>query len=239
MLKIAICDDEAAYRENTERECRKYFSGEENSLRVGGIVIDSFSSGKEIMKAEKCFDILFLDVEMLDGDGILVKEYFEKNRKQTRIIFLTSHQERVLEAFGRNVLFFLRKPLERSEFCKAMDKALADIYGDVLELEENGEIYTFPIRQIKYIEAGDKYTTVFTENGSAMFRRTMKFWEGKLPEQDFCRIHKTFLVNMEYFVKEQDEIVLEKNKRVKISRKNKEKIIEQYRSFLRRKADEM
>ncbi len=238
-MKIAICDDEKVYRENTEQECRAYFNVEKNRLRAGELVIRSFSTGKEIMESAEQFDILFLDVEMPENDGICVKEFFEKNKKQTRIVFLTSHEERALDAFGKNVLFFLRKPLNKADFQKAMDKVLTDVCGEVLEIEESGEYFAVSVRQIRYIEAEDKYTTVYMEQGSYIFRKTMKFWEEALPEQDFCRIHKSFLVNLEYFVKEQDEIVLEKNKRVKISRKNKDGIMEKYKGYLRRKAEMM
>lgn len=235
MVKIAICDDEAIYRENTEKECRLYFREKSQE-----IAIDFFSSGNELLEAESVYDILFLDIEMPDSDGISIKENFEKRRKNTRIIFLTSHDERAFEAFGKNVLSFLRKPLNRQEFIKAMDKVMRDINGVVIEVEENGESFIFRVQQIKYIEAQDKYTIVVTEeNESYMFRRTMKFWEEVLPKQDFGRIHKSFLVNFEFFVKDKDEVVLEKDKRVKISRKNKEEVMNQYKEYLRRKMEMM
>lgn len=238
MLKIAICDDEAIYRENTEKECRAYFQEKEN-MPEDEVKIFLFSSGKELINSTDEYDVLFLDIEMPDSDGILVKEHFEKNRKKTRIIFLTSHEERAFEAFGRNVWFFLRKPLKSPELKKAMDKVMADMNGTVLEIEENGEIVILPVRQIKYVEVQDKYTMVVTKTESFMFRKTMKFWEEQLPKQDFGRIQKSFLVNFEFFVKEKDEVILEKNKRVKISRKNKAEVMNQYKGYLRRKAEMM
>lgn len=234
MIKIAICDDEAIYRENTEKECKKYFQEKSEE-----ILIDFFMSGKELLETERGYDILFLDIEMPDSDGIRVKEFFENNKKETRIIFLTSHEERALEAFGKNVLSFLRKPLKVQEFRKALDRVLTDIQGATLEIEENGELIILQIRQIKYVEAQDKYTTVVTKAGSHMFRKTMKFWEEQLPRQDFGRIHKSFLVNFEFFVKDKEEVILEKNKRVKISRKNKAEVMNQYKMYLRRKAEMM
>ena len=149
MLKIAICDDEAIYRENTEKVCNDYFQGDGKAFG-DEVAMFTFSSGKELMDSSEEYDVLFLDVEMPDSDGICVKECFEKNRKKTRIIFLTSHEERAFEAFGKNVMYFLRKPLKAQEFKKAMDKVMTDINGAVLEIEENGEIIILPIRKIKY-----------------------------------------------------------------------------------------
>lgn len=239
MLKIAICDDEAVYRESTEQECLDYFQTKKKEIRTEEVTICTFSSGQEIMESGEEYDILLLDVEMPENDGICVKEYLEKTKKRTRVIFLTSHTERVLEAFGKNVLCFLRKPLNKVDFRNAMNKALTDIGGEVLEIEENGEPFLIPVNEIRYVEAEDKYTIVFMEDKNLTFRKTMQFWEDELSEQDFCRIHKSYLVNWEFFVKEKEEVVLEKNKRVKISRKNKDEIMERYKGYLRRRAEEM
>ena len=96
-----------------------------------------------------------------------------------------------------------------------------------------------PVRQIRYIEAQDKYTTVVTEKGRYLFRRTMRFWEETLPRQDFCRIHKSYLLNLEYFEKTGDMVELDKDKAVKLSRGKKQEIVEQYKAYLRRKIREM
>ncbi len=176
---------------------------------------------------------------MPEQDGIRVKEYFEGYHRQTRIIFMTCHHERAVEAFGKNVVSFLVKPLNIVTFHRALAKTLADIRGQVLELEENGKQIFIPVRQIRYIEAQDKYTTVVTEKGRHLFRRTMRFWEETLPRQDFCRIHKSYLLNLEYFEKTGDMIMLDKDKAVKLSRGKKQEIVEQYKAYLRRKIREM
>ena len=236
-VKIAICDDEAAGRESVERMCRAFF--EEKERFVGMPDIQVFASGKEMAASGGDYDILLLDIEMPEQDGIDIKEYYETNRKRTRIIFTTSHRERVLEAFGKNVVSFLVKPLCKESFQKAMEKALSDLCGLVLEIEENGETFLIPVKQIKYIEAQDKYTLAVTETGEYLMRRTMKFWESALPCQDFVRIHKSYLINLEYFDKKGDEVRLDKGKAVTISRLRKNWIMEKYKEFLRRKVGEI
>ena len=234
-IKIAICDDEATDRENIERMCRTYFEDREVSAEMPDIHV--FSSGKEITALEEEYDILFLDIEMPEQDGISIKEYFESKQKQTRIVFTTSHQERVLEAFGRNVVSFLPKPLCGKKFQNVMEKTLTDICGPSLEIEDGGVTLVIPVRQIRYIEAQDKYTLAVTETGEHLMRRTMKFWENSLLSQDFVRIHKSYLVNLEYFEKKGDEVLLDKGKTVKISRLRKNGVIEKYKDFLRRKVN--
>ena len=234
-IKIAICDDEADGIENIEKMCKAFFEQEEFFVEMPDIRV--FSSGKEITASGEEYDILFLDIEMPEQDGISIKEYFESRWKQTRIIFTTNHKERVLEAFGRNVVGFLPKPICNEKFQKVMKKTIEDICGSTLEIEDGGTAFVRPIRQIKYIEAQDKYTLAVTETGEHLMRRTMKFWEDALPSQDFVRIHKSYLVNLEYFEKKGDEIRLDKGKTVKISRLRKNGVMERYKEFLRRKVN--
>ncbi|MCM1257984.1 MAG: LytTR family DNA-binding domain-containing protein [Roseburia sp.] len=234
-LSIAICDDEASSRESMLMMCRAFL--EKNGQSEEKIDIYVFSSGREIMASDFNCDILLLDIEMPEQDGICIKEYLEANQRHTRIIFTTSHKERVLEAFGKNVVSFLVKPLCMKEFEKVMEKVLSDLLGAVLEIEENGEILAIPVKQIRYVEAQDKYTLAVTEKREYLVRKTMKFWESILPGQDFVRIHKSYLVNLEYFEKKGEEVLLDNGKRVTISRLRKDRIMETYRIFLRRKAE--
>lgn len=233
-IRIAICDDEASCRESMKMFCRTFFENRKGFADI--IDIHVFSSGREVIVSDLDYDILLLDIEMPEQDGICIKEYLEVNRKHTRIIFTTGHKERVLEAFGKNVVSFLVKPFYREEFEKVMEKVLTDLQGPVLDIVENGETFVIPISQVKYVEAQDKYTLAVTEEREYLLRKTMKFWERVLPDQDFVRIHKSYLVNLEYFEKKGEEVLLDKGKRVKISRLRKDKIMETYRDFLRRKA---
>ena len=236
-IKIAICDDETVCGKDIETMCIAFFEEEKHS--VGKPDIHIFSSGKDLMASGNDYDILLLDIEMPEQDGIDIKEYYEMNRKQTKIIFTTGHEERVLEAFGKNVVGFLVKPLCWESFRKVMEKALSDICSLILEIEENGKTYMIPVKQIKYIEAQDKYTLTVTETEEYLMRKTMKFWEGALPKPEFVRIHKSYLVNLEYFEKKGENVLLDQGKSIKISRLKKNEVMEKYREFLRRKAKVM
>ncbi len=238
MLKIAICDDELVYREHVIKECNEYFKAKNKSM-MDEISFSEFSSGAELIASQEEYDILFLDIEMPDVDGIGVKEYFENNGSNIRIMFLTSHEDRMVEAFGKNVFCFLRKPLQSQEFNKAMDKVLSDISESVIQIEKGDEIIAVPIKQIKYVEAQDKYTILFTQTEKYLLRKTMKYWGEHLPKWEFVRINKSFLVNLEYFVRDKNEVILEKDKRIKISRKMKEDVMNSYKLYIRTKMEMM
>lgn len=104
-MKIAICDDQKIYRDDILAHCKRLLCEE-------GSVYKVYTSGEELLTSGEMFDFLFLDIEMTGMDGIQVKELLEQQSIQGKIIFLTSHEERMREAFGANVIGFLRKPVQ-------------------------------------------------------------------------------------------------------------------------------
>ena len=226
-VTIAICDDTKECRENVISCCEEYFNNEAEIL--------CFSSGEDLLASSDEYDILFLDIEMAKIDGIEVKEQLEAKETDTRIIFLTSHEERVLEAFGKNVIAFLKKPLLWNEFKKTMDKISIYEKEDVVEIDCDGESVMLPVSYIRYVEAQDKYTKISVKNDKLVLRKTMKEWEELLPEDEFCRVNRSYLINLDLIEKDKDEIIIEEGKLIKISRKYKKDIMEKYKNYLRKK----
>ena len=76
---IGICDDENVMREAEEKICRSIIQNYGDDI----VQIETFSDGKEVLEGE--YDILILDIEMEDVDGIAVKNYFQNRKKITSI----------------------------------------------------------------------------------------------------------------------------------------------------------
>ena len=106
-MRIAVCDDQVIYREELIKQCKTILN--ENTY------YGCFDSGECLLHAEEEFDLLFLDIEMTGMDGIQVKDILEQKQSSMKIIFLTSHEERMIEAFGNHVIGFLKKPIQRME----------------------------------------------------------------------------------------------------------------------------
>ena len=90
-------------RESVEAVCKQVA----NSYKDENIIIETFTDGKEVLEGE--YDILILDIEMENLDGISVKNNFQSRKKDTIIIFVTSHDEMMNQAFGVNVMGFVTK----------------------------------------------------------------------------------------------------------------------------------
>ena len=231
-MRIAICDDERLYSEAVIETCKRILGQED-------VIYDYYTNGEELLGSDMQYDFLFLDIEMTGMDGIHVKDILEREKSRVKIIFLTSHEERMVEAFGANVIGFLQKPIRETAFAQIVKKMKLFVNRKTVEWEENGKRYVVYADSVRYIEAEDKYTYLVTEDEKYLIRRTMKEWEEVLPHTDFCRVNRSYIINLALFDKNQDEVILEEDKRIRLSRKNKGAILEQYRSYLRSKLDEV
>ena len=101
-MKIGICDDDPKTREQLNNLCHK----------LGYIDTYQFDSGEELLSSDICHSLtlVFLDIEMNGMTGIEVKNILEQKCPFTLIIFNTSHEEQIKDAFGRNVISFISKP---------------------------------------------------------------------------------------------------------------------------------
>ncbi len=229
-MRIAVCDDLRIYIDDVIKNCQREFADE-------CLTFECFTSGEELLAVDLNSDFLFLDIEMSGIDGIGVKDILEQRKCKTKIIFLTSHEERMVEAFGENVIGFLHKPLQQDSFLRIVNKMKRNLYRATVEWENEGKLYVVYVEDIRYIEAQDKYTYIVTDEEKYLVRRTIKEWEKILPKPDFCRVNRSYLINLKQFDK--NEIILEEGKKVRISRKNKETIMAQYMQYVRKKAKEM
>lgn len=231
-MRIAVCDDLRIYIDDVIANCKKAFADE-------NLIFDCFSSGEELLASDLKSAFLFLDIEMSGIDGIGVKDILERRKCETKIIFLTSHEERMVEAFGENVIGFLHKPLQQDAFDKIVSKMKRILNRPTVEWEHEGKLYVVYPEDIRYIEAQDKYTCVVTDEEKYLVRRTIAEWEGILPKPDFCRVNRSCLIHFKFFDKTRDKISLEEGKAVRISRIHKEAILAQYMQYVRKRAEEM
>lgn len=123
-MVIGICDDENVIRDKIEKICIN-----ETKKYCEDVVIQKYSDGREVL--EKDFDILILDIEMEDVDGIVVKNYFQKRKKDTIIIFVTSHNEMMSQAFGVNVMGFVAKSYLDNQLQVMLDGAMKRVMNTV------------------------------------------------------------------------------------------------------------
>lgn len=107
-MKLAICDDEIVFRKQLIESIDKYYKNYSN------LDIYEFSSGEELLESYDSgavYDIVFLDIEMKDINGLDTAKIIRKYRRNEIIVFLTSHTKYAIDGYEVNALRFLEKPI--------------------------------------------------------------------------------------------------------------------------------
>lgn len=179
-----------------------------------------YSSAVDALKAihTQNIDLIFLDIQMPDLNGMELARVLGKGTDKPRIIFTTAYNQFALEGYKVDALDYLLKPFNYQEFLRAAQKALN--YAGLLdkpdrqtpavnETEHADQNYIFlkveyqmvriALDDILYFEGLKDYVRVELKNtGKAILSLTsLKALEEKLPPKRFMRVHRSFIVSLD------------------------------------------
>lgn len=148
-------------------------------------------------------DLVFLDVEMPECDGFDVLEMLGSAAKPV-IIFVTAYDKYALAAFDAGALDYVLKPFDDKRFDLALTRAKERLQSAVstprspcsIAVKSSGTISFIPIERIDWIEAADYYSRLHVGGTTHLLRRSMADLERDLQGLDFCRIHRSTIVNL-------------------------------------------
>jgi len=196
-LKALIVDDESLARSDLIAVLNEL--GEEMQI----FEADSIHSARNQLDAILP-DVIFLDIQMPGETGFDLLKFIDPS---SYIIFVTAFDEYAIQAFEVNALDYLLKPVNPLRLQKALDRikmpvAESGLQEKKLNIEDsvflklNDEYRFLKVQSILKIESAGDYTKVHLKNGDNMItHKSMKEWETRLPDQMFCRIHRSSIVN--------------------------------------------
>ncbi|UJP66012.1 LytR/AlgR family response regulator transcription factor [Mongoliitalea daihaiensis] len=229
MLNVLIVDDEFHAQENTEIFIQKYFSG---LLKVIGKCSDVKDALVAIHNQEP--DLVLLDIQMPNQSGLDLLDIVEP--RNFDVIFLTAHEEHVLQAIKKDAFDYLLKPLDAQEFQKTIFRYLSKQSSEkkktkkseVLNISAFSTIYGLEFikhDEISYCEAQKNYTIIYKTNGEYItLTKTLGAIEELLPNEQFVRVHQSYLVNMkeiQRFIRSESKIVMRSGKEISVSIRRK------------------
>lgn len=174
-------------------------------LKLKGICGDVISAGEKL-RAEK-IDIIFLDINLPKINGL---EFAKSINNKYSIIITTAYHQYALEGFNLNVTDYLLKPIEFSRFVQAINKVYAQNSPkeNIGNKEINERKFYFFIAdkkrhkiffdEILYVESLKDYVKVHTGEKSIVTKFQIGEMEELLKGQNFFRIHKSFIVNLNH-----------------------------------------
>jgi DNA-binding LytR/AlgR family response regulator len=193
MLSCIVIDDEPLAVELLRKHIAKIYF-----LDLKGTFTDPFEARK--MLEQESVDIVFLDIQMPDINGIEFSKII--NKKNTAVIFTTAFSEYAVEGFNVDAIDYLLKPIEYDRFLKSVYKAKE--YIDYINNQELQDGYIFVksdyqmtkinLKDIIYIEGLDDYIKIYLPQKSILTLMTLKTISQKLPPKEFLRIHRSYIV---------------------------------------------
>lgn len=187
-LKVAICDDDAILCEDAKQRILE--------MRPD-YVIHTYSTGEELLLADRGYDIVFLDIEMPGRDGMCIAKELRAKQYSGHIIFLTSHMEFMSEAFKVKAFRFLDKPIKADDLRETLMESEKEVFLDKkLIITDYGVEILINISDILYIEVQKNKTLIHTIHEVLETNYTLKYWIRELGTKDFFQVHKSYMVSL-------------------------------------------
>jgi two-component system LytT family response regulator len=224
-LKAIIIDDMELARASLKADLADYCPEVEVIGEAEGVL-----SGAKLLK-QHTPDILFLDIEMEDGDGFDLLDILPNNLDA--VIFVTARQDYALKAFQYSAVDYLLKPVDplllKKAVAKMSDKLKTnldqlailkqnikkDTEFDRIALHTSEKIVVTELKDIVRLEAMTNYTYFYFSDGSKLLiTKTLKEYDTMLSDSGFVRVHQSHLINMQHvqaYVKSEGGYILMKN----------------------------
>ena len=198
--RIAICDDEQNQIEYITSIVASWSAHEGH-----GCEIRTFASAEAFLfeyEEDKAYDILLLDVEMKNMNGIELAKRIRKDNNRAEIIFITSHFEFVGEGYEVDALHYLIKPISVEKPTQVLNKAAEKLSVEppsvVISCE--GETVKLYESDILYVESFLHYIVIHTKDNEYKIKENISVFENKVSDV-FYRIHRSYLVSLKYITR--------------------------------------
>lgn len=196
-IRVLVVDDEPLARSNILHLLRA-----NPEVEILG-ECDSAARALDAIRTQKP-DLVFLDVRMPEYDGFDILEMLGAEAPPA-VIFVTAYDQYALKAFDTGALDYLLKPFNNARFDRALERArerialrrAVPVKMDRVTIKNAGSVIFLPTTEIDWIEAADYYASLHVGKKTHLLRRSMNDLESDLDPAQFCRIHRSTIVNLD------------------------------------------
>lgn len=214
-LRALIIDDEPLAREGV-----RMLIGSDPEISIVGEVDNGRDAVSAIVESHP--DLVFLDVQMPEQDGLSVLRRIPKDRLPI-VVFVTAFDRYAIDAFEAHAIDYLLKPVDAERFAITLarvkarfrERELSGITDRLLALMRDtdslvggskmyiervpvpyaGKVQIVPVATIDWVEAEDDYVRLHAGKSSHLIRKTLSAFEAELDPRQFIRIHRSHIVN--------------------------------------------
>lgn len=215
MFQIAICNDERLFCEYMRGQilafCEKMQT--EYSIQIYNTKAELINK----LKQRDRIDLLFLDIELADGNGIELGEYIREDLQdfQMKIVYLSHEPKYAMQLFQTEPMDFLIKPIRKEPLEGVLQRFFRQQAGQqkVFLYKRGHGVGQVSYNSILYFQSMNHKVVIHTTEGQKEFYGKLKEVEDAAPE-NFIRIHKSYLVNEHFIVRFQYEKIILQNEQI-------------------------
>lgn len=191
--RIAICDDKQEDREYVQQLTACWAQQRGNQMEM-----TEFCSAEQFLFScpQPDFDLLLLDIEMGEMDGVSLAKQVRRTNELMQIVFITGYSDYITEGYEVAALHYLMKPVKEEKLFVVLDRAVERLHKNtkVLTLETAEEMVRVPLYQVSALEVQRNYVTVHARQDYTVKKSLSELME-QLDER-FFRVGRSAVVNL-------------------------------------------
>lgn len=232
-LNFAICDDNITEIEYISKIVGKWARANGNTA-----VISTFESAESFLfhyADDKSFDILLLDIQMKNMNGVELAKQIRLDNDSVQIIFITGFPDFMAEGYEVSALHYLMKPVSEQKLFEVLDKACKrlDKSERTILLKVEGESVCVPVGSIVYIESFAHTVEITTNKEKIKAGLSISDIETELGD-GFIRCHRSYIVGLRYIKRiRQSEVILDNDISIPLSRRLYNKVNQAFIRFFK------
>lgn len=203
-IKTIIVDDEPAAIEILEN-----YVSQVPAIQLVGSFLNPIEA-LAFVQSSTDVDLIFLDINMPNLSGL---GFLELLKSEVAVVLTTAYSEYAVEGFKHGVVDYLTKPIPFTDFLRSVQrvqqrlesktgsKSAESVSDDFLmvKTDHKGKYTKVLLSDILYIESMKNYVAIYTTQREQIITLlSMKNMEERLPEKDFFRVHKSFIVALNH-----------------------------------------
>ncbi|MCO6559233.1 MAG: response regulator transcription factor [Bifidobacterium sp.] len=224
-IRIGVVEDEPAACQKVLDYLNRYQSenGENFTVSV-------FDDGAKIVEGYRpIYDILLLDIEMKQMDGMEAARRIRKIDSSVVIVFITNASQYAINGYEVQALSYLLKPVPYFAFSQEIKRSIETVRrqaDDSMLFEAGSQRTRVELKSIVYIESIRHTIIIHTLDGKLSVTSTLKELEAQLAEHDFFRSNSCYLVNLRHVTGIEDQdCIMSNGERLRISRPRKKAFV--------------
>jgi DNA-binding LytR/AlgR family response regulator len=205
-------------------------------------LLDGFSNAmdaNDFLKDNEV-ELMFLDIEMAALNGL---EFAKSLITKPLIIFITAYPQYALDSYEMDAIDYLVKPVRMERLLKAINKAenylkllqknteepeTASIENDYVFIKSDRRFVKIFFKEILYIEGLKDYVVIQTESKKVLTAMNIKTIHAQLPDKNFTRVSKSFIVNTNHIVSVDAHSIYIKEEEIPIGSNFKDEFFEKF-----------